>query len=77
MEQLKVKDLYKLLEKEIKKGNGDKLLITADDMEGNGYHGIWFGITEGKEICDGDNTKYQPILVDSQTQDWNEVVCIG
>ena len=70
MKQLQVKDLYEVLKKEMAKGNGDKYVITGDDNEGNGYHGMYFKATDGKEL-DGN------LIYDSQEEDLNNIVCIG
>ena len=45
MNQLTINELYELIKKEIKKGNGDKLVVISDDVEANGYHGLWYGFT--------------------------------
>ena len=39
---LTIKDLYELCEKEIKLGNGNMVIMTADDYEGNGFHYIYY-----------------------------------
>ena len=35
--QMTVKQLLKLCQEEVKKGNGDKFIVVADDNEGNVY----------------------------------------
>lgn len=70
MHQLTVTELRKLLQEEEKRGNGDKLLITSDDEEGNGFHGIWYGCTPGTELTG-------EYINDSETQDLNRIICIG
>lgn len=54
MQQLTVKTLLELCKKEIKKGNGDKLIVISDDNEGNGFHGLFYAFTQvqGKENKD-------------------------
>ena len=47
-----VKQLKNLCEQEIKKGNGDKVIMISDDDEGNGYHYLWYSFTDFKEILD-------------------------
>lgn len=45
MGQLTINDLYKLITKEMAKGNGNKKIVISDDNEGNGYHGLFYGFT--------------------------------
>lgn len=47
---LTVKELLKLCQEEIKKGNGDCSIMVSDDDEGNGYHYLWFAFTEVKDL---------------------------
>lgn len=70
MEQLKIKDLYEVLKEEMAKGNGDKYVITGDDNEGNGYHGMYFKATPAEEL-DGE------LIYDSQEKDLSKIICIG
>ena len=37
-----VKRLKELCEEQIKKGNGDKIVILSNDEEGNGYHECYY-----------------------------------
>ena len=41
-----VKRLKELCEEQIKKGNGDKIVILSNDEEGNGYHECYYEFTE-------------------------------
>lgn len=50
MEPITVKELYKDCEKQIKKGNGDKVIMISDDDEGNGYHYLWYSFTTMEEF---------------------------
>ena len=70
MKQLTVKELRKLLQEAEKQGYGDRLLVTADNEEGNGYHGIWYGCTPGENLggCD---------ICDTESQDLVKIMCIG
>lgn len=47
-----VKKLMKLCEQEIKKGNGEKVIMLSDDDEGNGYHYLWYPFTEATELLE-------------------------
>ena len=70
MKQITVKQMAAALNAEVKKGNGDKFLVTADDNEGNGYHGVFFTITPGKDID-------VSLLSDSCEEDPQNFMCIG
>lgn len=39
---LTVKELYNECREQIKKGNGDKVIMISQDDEGNGYHYMWY-----------------------------------
>lgn len=45
MKKLTLNDLFLAINDEIRKGNGDKVVLVADDDEGNGYHPIYFAVT--------------------------------
>ena len=49
-----VNKLKILCEEQIKKGNGNKVIMTSDDDEGNGYHYMWYDFTEAKELLTQD-----------------------
>ena len=49
-EPLTVKELKKLCEDQIKKGNGDKIIMISDDDEGNGYHYLWYSFASPDEL---------------------------
>ena len=42
---LTVKQLKVYCEKEIKKGNGDNVIMISSDDEGNSYHYLWYAFT--------------------------------
>lgn len=70
MKQMQVKDLYECCKEQIDKGNGDKYIVVADDNEGNGYHGMFFGFSEDVEDC-------IDLLRDSQVTDINKLIILG
>lgn len=70
--QLRVQDLYKLCEQEIKKGNAQRILVISDDNEGNGFHGLFYGFTE---ITEKDK-EYYPIY-DSVETDIKKILVLG
>lgn len=47
-----VKQLLKLCQDEIKKGNEDCSIMLSDDDEGNGYHYLWFSFSEVDEYTE-------------------------
>lgn len=76
MKQLTVLDLFKLLEQEVRNGNGNKSIVVSDDNEGNAYHGLFYGITsEPNDIKE--NIECSNGLYDSQERDLNKIVILG
>ena len=68
--QMTVKQLLKLCQEEVKKGNGDKFIVVADDNEGNGYHGMFYGFSDANgmygiegEIYDSCYTKPEEFII--------------
>lgn len=70
IKQITIKDLYLALSKEIKKGNGNKYLVAADDNEGNGYHGVFFCVSEFDESM-------ADLVSDSQVTDPDKLMILG
>jgi hypothetical protein len=70
MAQIKVKDLLKFCEEEVKKGNGNKNIVISDDNEGNGYHGLFWGFTEVDEYLEED-------IYDSKTTSAETTIILG
>ena len=54
MEQMTINKLAKLCQQQIQKGNGNKKIVISDDNEGNGYHGLFYGFTNGLEDYEDD-----------------------
>ena len=50
MKPLTVKELYKECTKQIKAGNGNKVIMISSDDEGNNYHYLWYSFTTIKQI---------------------------
>ena len=44
-----VKVLKKLVDEQVKLGNGDKEVLLSCDDEGNGYHTLFYGFTTEEE----------------------------
>lgn len=76
MEQMTVLRLYEALKKEIKKGNGNKLIVISDDNEGNSYHGMFYGVTSDAEEIE-DIIVNSNGISDSVTEDVNSIVILG
>lgn len=38
----------------VENGNGDKCIVVANDNEGNGYHGMFYGLTDVSKAFDLD-----------------------
>ena len=76
MEQLTVKVLYELVQKEMLKGNGNKKIVLADDNEGNGYHGMFYGFTSKPSVVK-ETIEYSGGVYDSETDDPKEIVILG
>lgn len=70
MAQIKVKDLLKFCEEEVKKGNGNKNIVISDDNEGNGYHGLFWGFTEVDEY-------FEEYIYDSTTTSAKTTIILG
>ena len=45
-----VKLLRMLCDEQIKKGNGDKVILMSDDDEGNGFHTMFFAFTDEQAV---------------------------
>lgn len=73
MTQITVKELATILQEEVREGNGNKVIVVADDPEGNGYHGLFFGITSDKE----DLEAVRDYIYDSVTDDPDKFVILG
>ena len=70
--QVTINQLKMLCEKEIKKGNGNKMIVLSDDNEGNGYHGMFYGFTE---IEKGEEQYFD--IYDSVSENINEIIILG
>lgn len=68
--QLRLRDLYECCRVQMAKGNGGKLLIVGDDNEGNGYHGMFFGVSP----CDKETAS---LIYDSNETNPKNLLIIG
>ena len=72
MKQITVKILKELCEFEIKNGNGNRMIVLADDNEGNGFHGLFCGFTT---INKADKDLYD--IYDSQSTNVDKIIILG
>lgn len=49
MKPLTINDLKRECEKQIKLGNGNKVIMLSDDDEGNGFHYCWYTFCKADE----------------------------
>ena len=78
MEQLTVKALYSILGTVIRRGCGDKKIVIPDDNEGNGYHGMFYGITwRADEVAECLDDSFGGGLYDSEETDPTKLVILG
>lgn len=69
MEQITVKALMGFCKDQIAIGNGDKMIVVADDNEGNGCHGLFYQFTEADNFVDA--------IYDSQSTDPDKIIVLG
>lgn len=74
MQQMKLKDLYLQCTKLMSKGLGDKTLIVSNDNEGNGYHGMFYTLTD---ISEEDVEYYEGLVYDSNEDDLTKCIIVG
>ena len=74
MAQLTLNDLKKHVDKAVKNGHGDKYVVISDDNEGNGFHGLFFGVTP---ISKEDWVYYESLVNDSVVCDYRYLVILG
>lgn len=53
-EPITINKLKKLVDEQIKKGNGNKVIMISDDDEGNGYHYLWYAFSTAKDFVEED-----------------------
>lgn len=68
--QVTVREMCEQLKKAVADGHGDKYLITANDNEGNGFHGVFFHYSPAEEGI-------EDLISDSQVTDISKLIIIG
>ena len=71
--QITVQQLYRMCKRQIEKGNGNRRIIISDDVEGNGFHGLFFGFCDVRQL----NLYDYSCIVDTETKDELEVLVLG
>lgn len=74
MEQLTVKELKILCDKAIKEGHGNKHIVVADDNEGNGFHGMFYGFTP---LDDSNYSMFSNDIYDSNYNKKEDTIVLG
>jgi hypothetical protein len=72
MEQLTVKQLKKFVDKAIREGYGDRMIVISDDNEGNGFHGMFYGFTTFTQ-----KEKNYFNIYDSHSDDPDKIIILG
>lgn len=75
MGQLKVKDLKKLVDQQMKLGNGDKYIVISDDNDGNGFHGLFYGFTDDEQSID--DILKGSILHETTCEEVEKIILLG
>lgn len=65
-----INQLKEYCEKQIKKGNGDKVIMISDDDEGNGFHYLWYSFTEIED-------EYYDISIDERIASKENTIILG
>jgi hypothetical protein len=50
-EGITIDQLAEMCKKQQALGNGKKMVLMSSDDEGNDYHHVWEGLTDGKELA--------------------------
>lgn len=73
MKPLSVKELYKECEKQIKKGNADKIIMLSDDDEGNGFHYCWYTFSAIEDSI----SEFNDYLIDEKIAKKEDTIILG
>lgn len=76
MMQMTVEKLFNELKELVEAGQGKKKVVVATDEEGNSYRGIYYSC-ESNPIKIKEAIEYSNGLIESQTEDCNDIVIIG
>ena len=72
-----INDLYEWSKKQVDKGNGNLKVQLSNDEEGNGYHGLYYGLEPLKEM----ETENRECIIDEMEdvngKNWKEYAILG
>lgn len=71
--QITVNELYAMCVSAIGKGYGKRKIIISDDVEGNGFHGLYFGFCTVRQLDLFDDS----CIVDTETNNEDELLVLG
>lgn len=74
---LTVKQLLKLCQEEIAKGNGDCSIMISSDDEGNDYHYLWYAFTPAKDLLIDDEIGVLDYSVDESVAPIDKTIILG
>lgn len=80
MKPLTINDLYCECKKQIKKGNGDNVIMISSDDEGNNFHYLWYSFTTTKEYVKQttiDGEYYGSLDIDNNIANENNTIILG
>lgn len=71
MKPLTINDLKRECEKQIKLGNGNKVIMLSDDDEGNGFHYCWY------TFCKPDDQMLEECMIDKNIAELEDTIILG
>ena len=78
LKNITVKELRDRLDQAVKAGLGDLQIVISDDNEGNGFHGLFYGLTFPQKTASKEDKEYWKSLVhDSCTDNLDDIVFLG
>lgn len=73
-----IKELRDRLDQHVKAGFGERQIVISDDNEGNGFHGLFYGITLfSKTDSKKDKEYYQDLIHDSCAYELDDIAFLG
>ena len=73
-----IKELRDPLDKHVKAGLGELQIVISDDNEGNGFHGLFFGLSFPQKTMSKEQKEYyKSIIHDSCTDNLDDIVFLG
>lgn len=73
-----IKELRDRLDQAVKAGLGELQIVISDDNEGNGFHGLFYGLTFPQKTVSKKDKEYRKSLIhDSCTDDLDDIAFLG